>query len=233
MDSKKDQVGHHFKVFDHAYLVENPGVLRKLAQFYVDTWKFDENFGEFMQCPGCKAYFNQHQVEVKGIKNCTHCEDHPKLVEAWNPESVAQEILEDTEKYTFYGVLIFSDSEEVIGFAWGRVISYDDVVANWSGEIVKRLNKYPDCPGIAYFDEIAVARQYRGQGLGKQLAKLVCTWMVEECSNHVAFLRTHKNSPAFRIYTKLGYEDIQEDTQYGGGRVLMMASRCADIQIDI
>jgi len=45
-------------------------------------------------------------------------------------------------------------------------------------------------------------------------------------------LRTHKNSAAVHIYKKLGYEILRDDTQYGGGRILMHVPKIGLLKLE-
>lgn len=210
---------------DHRFLMDHPEVLEQLSQLYCQTWMFDEHFGEYRVCPDCGRYFNHQQVELDGVVACDRC--GIPLVEAWDKAKVAEEILMQAEG-DFFGVLLVR-GDKVIGFAWGQEISLDHVRGTWGDTIVDQLSARTKFDRVMYFDEIAVDRPYRGKGYGKLLAKVVCEWMMRSRPQYMGLLRTHQDSPARGIYEDLSYSIFAEDTEHGGGRVMMWVDRCDSI----
>lgn len=216
--------------FDHQYLQENPRQLQNLAKFYCFIWETDENFGEYRQCPNCHRYYNYQEVEVLGIRSCVDC--HIPLVLAWEPEKVAQTILEESSNPEFCGFLAFNLSGDIVGFAWANVLNFSDITNNWGEEISTQLQtQTSNNHQVAYFNELAVHPSMRGLGIGKELVRQISIWMRKQHPEKMALLRTHENSKARGIYEKIGYRVFATDTMYGYGRIMMVANSCANLVI--
>jgi ribosomal protein S18 acetylase RimI-like enzyme len=219
--------------FDHHFLVNNPAKLEELARVYCSIWERDENFKEYRICHYCNKYFSWEQVEIEGIKTCVKCGRPLEL--AWNPEEVKKEILEQSKSKIFSGILVIDKNGHIQGFAWATSISFEDVQSKWGPSICTQIKeKNHETPLLIYFDEFAVTKEYRGKGIGTALAKKVLKKIlnVPQHQQYLSFLRTHKNSPAVRIYQKLGYKILCEDTQYGGGRILMYIPKIGQLNLE-
>lgn len=221
--------------FNHGILGQNPALLKQLAKLYCQTWKYDKYFQEYRQCPVCRAYFGETEVEVAGIKTCdgtksgkTH--SVAALVEAWNIEDVTRDILNDSlDGKNFKGFLVLTTGGKVVGFTWGRIIPLENIRQTWGEQVCTRLATFNPNPLVCYYAELGVDKDYRGHRLGNELAGILTGWMNDFHPEKLALLRTHKNALARKIYEKLGYRVFAEDTQYGTGRVMMMADCCDDL----
>ncbi|MFH1898861.1 MAG: GNAT family N-acetyltransferase [Patescibacteria group bacterium] len=218
--------------FDAKVLRSKPQVLHQLAELYCDIFSMDPNFGEYRQCPVCKGYFNHQQVEVEGVRFCEN--NHPKteIVPAWEVEKVKVEILDQSSEQGFFGVLAFLN-QKVVGFAWARVILFPEVRKHWGDKIIDKVQPYAKTLNLVYFDELAVDLKKRNKGLGKEMVVFVCRWAKQEHPDDMTLLRTHKDSPAKHIYESIGYIIFADDTEYGGGRVMMKADRCRDLNVTV
>jgi len=104
-----------------------------------------------------------------------------------------------------YGVFGFSDGE-LISALLVTPISYDkDRPDN-----IKKLYKDDDS---IYIAEVLVDENYRGQGLGKKLMQ-VFDQHLEEQINHVLLRVWKENTPAVKLYQKMGFDICGEITQH-------------------
>lgn len=224
--------GTEITKFDADYLRSKPQVLHQLAELYCNIFSLDPNFGEYRQCPTCGAYYNQQQVEVEGISTCE--KDHPKtdIVPAWEVEKVKIEILDQANEPGFFGVITFKDSV-VVGFAWVRSISFDEVRKHWGDTIVDKVQPLAKTENLVYFDELGVNPDARTKGVGRGMVEAICRWAKQEHPEDMTLLRTHANSPARKIFEFSGYVIFSDDTEYGGGRVMMKADRCTELTVAV
>lgn len=218
---------------DQKALLADQKVLHKLANLYCETWLNDENFGEYMVCPVCNKYYSKKDVAVMTKPTCHGTtEPHPEtdLNIAWTPDNVIEEeIFGNMEKYQdkFYGVYVVENSsKKVVGFSWGWIEPKNMILQKWKAPILEVLN-FSDA---TYYSEIGVDPHYRGHKLGNKLAKMVIDWMQQTAPNIPAFLRTHRNSFALKVFTTAGYEYFAEDPQHGDGRVMLKVDYCRDLK---
>ena len=213
--------------FDHQLLLDSPETLSKLAKFYCGIWMYDPNFGEFKVCPVCEKYFNQELCQT--IDSCSGRDvPHPttKLVTAWDPINVSQDILKETKEYgdNYYGIIaIDSGTKEIVGFTWGYLEPIEKIAARWGANIAGQLGNSDS----TYFSEVAVdpSNEYRGQGIGKELCSLLTMWMTSAHPEVPSFLRTHQTSFARKMFEDVGYRFFASDPQHGDGRIMMMVSQ--------
>lgn len=216
--------------FDKYFLDSHPERLMELANFYATIWMFDPNFREYKQCPNvnCRKYYSYDEVEIQGIHVCHGTTEQPHMVEflddAWNPEEVAADILKLTEMGDeFFGAMCIDNiSGKIVGFTWGFVRSIESISESWGASIANKINAPEGF--VTYYSEIATDPNYRKFGLGSELCKMLTGWMKTNHPNLPSLLRTHQNSPAFRLFNKVGYRKFADDTMYGGGRVMMKAN---------
>ena len=218
--------------FDRHVLRSKPKVLRDLAELYCNVFSLDPNFGEYRQCPTCSRYFNYEQVESEGIHVCDNNHPETTLVYAWEQDKVEDEILTQAAEPGFYGANALLHGK-LVGFAWARVISFNEVRKHWGDTIIDLAQPHAQTDLLVYFDELAVGLEARDRGLGKGMARFICEWAKREHPEDMTLLRTHRNSKAKGIYEALGYEVFADDTEYGGGRVMMKANRCSDLNVNV
>ena len=214
--------------FDHHYLNEHDNVLDQLSELYCKVFSLDEKFGEYRQCPICKCYFNFHQVEEQGITTCSHGHEEVDLVLAWDPICVKDEILEQSSESGFKGVLAIHDSC-VIGFAWARLLSFEEVRKHWKGEVIDEIQPISRYDSLVYFDELGVDPDKRCKGLGNYMVQQITKWARENFPDHMALLRTHQDSHARPLFEKAGFVKFNDDTEFGDGRIMMKADRCENL----
>ena len=172
------------------------------------------------------------QVESEGIRTCDNGHSRTKLAIAWEPDKVEVEIVTQAGESGFYGANAFLHGK-LVGFAWARVISFDEVRKHWGDTIINLAQPHAQTDSLVYFDELAVALEARDMGFGKGMAEFVCKWAKREHPNDMTLLRTHRDSRAKGIYKAIGYEVFADDTEYGGGRVMMKANRCSDLNVNV
>jgi ribosomal protein S18 acetylase RimI-like enzyme len=215
--------------FDTHLLRTKPECLHALADLYCRIFSLDPNFGEYRKCPTCKQYFNYEQVENDGVRDCQN--DHPKvaIVPAWEPDKVGEEILHQSEEEGFFGAQVTLNGE-IVGFAYVRYLSLKQIGEEWGDSIVKMIK--PVCSGdqVIYFDELGVDIKSRRIGLGKELVRFICRWARENHPEKMTILRTHYNSPARGIFEGVGYRKFADDTEYGGGRIMMKVDKCYNLR---
>ena len=232
---KKKDVPHiAYLPFDHATLVNNPKFTLDLATFFCSIWTYDPNFGEYKVCPNCEKYFNEHQVEVEHISQCSgENGSHPltDIITAWVPEDVANNILlEKTSEYgdNFFGLYaVDKDTDKIVGFTWGWLENAEAIREKWGDTIIEKLQGN----NSTYYSEIAVAPgdTYRSKGIGKTLCSMLTMWMGSSYSYTPSFLRTHKTSHAKSMFEKVGYMYFADDPQHGDGRIMMMVEKGQDL----
>ena len=66
---------------------------------------------------------------------------------------------------------------------------------------------------IAVLANLVVRRSYRKKGIAKQLGKQVEEQVKEWGIDRVALTVNKENTPAFKLYKKLGYRVVFEDTE--------------------
>lgn len=232
-----DQYPHLTIEFNHQILTEKPSTLAQLAKLYCEIWMYDENFKEYRQCPNCRAYFSETEVEVRKILSCDGAKiskphDPTELDLAWKPEDVALEILADSAQPNFRGYLTLELDGTVIGFSWGKATNISKIRETWGEGIAIQLVQINPTSDVCYYDELGIDRNHRGFGLGKELARKLTSWMRIKYPDNLALLRTHKDAKARSIYEDLGYKVFAGDSEYGQGRVMMYVDRCANLLTD-
>lgn len=225
--------------FNHQILTENTQDLQRLAQFYCNLWMFDTNFGEFKKCPICEKYYNEE--ECLTITSCSGVDTPHKetvLVPGWEVNSVIKDILEETDIYgeDFYGAYALDiDTQKIIGFVWGWLEPKDKICKRWKESTLALLNNKDS----TYFAEIALDPTklpkelqtenkkyiYRGGKIGQNMCNMLLSWMKEKYPDSPSFLRTHKDSPARKMFEKAGYRYFADDPEHGDGRIMMMIHR--------
>lgn len=220
--------------FGLSSLISNQNLLQDLAEFYCSIWMKDPNFGEYRICPTCARYFNEHEVEIKGITTCSGKNTpHPqvKLVPAWEPKKVAdEELIGNASKYgnNFYGVYAIDRfTGKIIGFTWGWLENSETIRSKWGDKIASELG-YLDS---TYYSEIAVdpSPSYRHQGIGKELCRRLTTWMKMTHPHTPSFLRTHQTSFAKKMFEHVGYRYFDDDPQHGEGRIMLKVDAGHDL----
>lgn len=195
-------------------------ILKELSKLYCDTWRYDENFQEYRQCPICKKYFSYEQVEKSGIGTCNTGHRLVNLVEAWEPDKVSLQIREDMHLPGFSGFFALNEFGHVIGFSWAWLMSLSDIKASWGDDIVSLL-KNPS-KQVLYYSELGVRKDFRRMGYGSALVYKVLEKSISENPPEMTtLLRTHCNSRARKVFEDAGYRIFADDTMYGCGRVMM------------
>jgi ribosomal protein S18 acetylase RimI-like enzyme len=129
------------------------------------------------------------------------------------------------EENRFHAALLperFQIAEPIMTHEWfGEILTNPRkalLVAERAGEIVGlvlvTIKTNPDDPifqprRYGYIDEIAVAEQVRGQGIGRLLMKEAHTWAFEQGASEVELHVWEANQPAIVFYERLGYIAIQ------------------------
>lgn len=227
-------MNENFVVFEmnYQFLKDNPVYLHDLAELYCRIWMFDENFQEFRQCPVCHHYFSYEQVEIEKIDQCRNGHESVDLVLAWETDKVMSDILDQADSPNYYGVIAMDvRTDRVIGFSWGRLIDWGEIRANWDENIATSLHEHTPHEYVVYYDEIGVDKPYRGQDVGIEMMILVCGWMKNKYPDHLALLRTHKDSKARGMYEGLGYSIFSDDNKLSGGRVIMWANPAKNLNV--
>lgn len=223
--------------FDHWLLRNKPKVLASLSKLYCEIWMYDKNFQEYRQCPICKAYFGEFEVETQKVGACDGAKANKshqlvELVPAWNPVEVANDILSDSQLPGFKGFVTVLPNGTIVAFTWGKVMPLSKVRQTWGEDLVQQLTQINPNPDVCYYDELGRDRSYRGFGFGEELARMLTKWMRKDHPEKLALLRTHKDAGARGIYEKLGYKLFAHDTEHGQGRIMMKVDRCADLLTD-
>ena len=222
--------GTEIKVMDVGKLRSDPEELHQLSQLYCNIFSLDPFFGEYRQCPVCGAYYNQHQVEVGNIHTCDKNHSVTELIPAWDVENVKLEILDQASEPGFFGVIALQESE-VVGFAWARLISFEEIKNHWGDTLVAKVQPIAKTGNVYYFDELGVNPEARSKGVGRILADAVCSWGKKTHPEDLSLLRTHSKSNARKIFGSLGYVVFSEDTEYGAGRVMLKIDRCEELNV--
>lgn len=214
-----------FHQFTYSSLKSNPEVLAELSEFYCKIWMYDPNFKEYKVCPLCGKYFSFEESEA-GVKFCFGSEnEHLKteLQDAWNPDNVAADLLADMETYGngFYGAYAYDNIDnKIVGFVWGWLESWEKIQEKWGEDIYNYLYD-GNVEGALYFSELASDVNIRNQGIGSGLVYSLTYWMKDNYPELPTFLRTHRDSPARRLFERVGYSYFAEDPQHGDGRIML------------
>jgi len=195
---------------------------------------FDPNFKEYRYCPSCHRYYSQDEVENQKILTCKGSSSrHPevKLEKRWTPEFVEQELAPLLSlNEDFFGSLAISKTDnKVVGFVWGYVISLSEISKSWSPDIVSKINEETPCTKIAYFQEIGTDTSLRGYGIGSSLCASLTSWMKYSYPSLPAYLHTHQQSPAFKLFSKAGYRHFAKSDSVNSGRIIMFAPSCSQL----
>lgn len=88
---------------------------------------------------------------------------------------------------------------------------YDKLV----GLVLINLKTTPDDPifrprRYANIDEVAVAKEYRGQGIGRHLMTKTHEWIVAQGVKEIELFVWERNQNAIRFYEKLGYRMVRK-----------------------
>jgi len=216
--------------FSHSSLLAHPTLLTSMAELYCYVFRHDPNFAEYMQCPSCKKYFSE-EVVVAGLQYCPSCSSHPKLVVAWEADSVKCDILSQSNSPWFAGAQI-SDGKVCSGFAWLWGMPFSQVRKEWGNQIANMIAPHVSTQQrTVYLDETAVHPDLRGQGFGKELVRRICAEAKRDHPNEVAILRTHARSHARKIFESVGFRFLCDDSEFGSGRIMMMLNRCSDFKV--
>lgn len=168
-----------------------------------------EPWNEGWRCPVCDAAF----ARVAALTVCSACVlqgSRVRLVEYWPMSTVLSDFYREMQKPD--ATCVIAECEErVIGFAWGYRVTADH-------DLVDSL----DAPGLHeaisgdyfYLDECAVAPEFQGSGIGKQLVESI----FREQPLARVLLRTMDHSRMCRLMTNMGGAIIQEISR---GRVIM------------
>lgn len=223
--------------FDHWLLEAKPEALKQLSELYCKIWMYDKHFQEYRQCPICKSYFGEFEVEKLKVLSCNGTKANKPhqsigLVPAWDPTEVAKEIFSDSQLPGFKGFLTVLYDGTIVAFTWGKVIPISQIEKTWGGKLVDELTAINPNPNVCYYDELGRDSKWAGYSFGKELARMLTSWMRNEHPDKLALLRTHKDANARRIYEELGYRLFAEDTEHGQGRIMMKVDRCADLLTD-
>jgi len=116
----------------------------------------------------------------------------------------------------------FQIAKPIMTHGWFDAILENDAqalfVAEHSEEIVGvlliKLMTNPDdpifCPRrYAYVDELAVAEQHRGQGIGRALVQAAERWASDQDMSEIELNVWQVNKGAIAFYERLGYETIR------------------------
>jgi ribosomal protein S18 acetylase RimI-like enzyme len=215
--------------FDPHLLRSQPKVYDQLARLYCDVFA-GEPFNEYRQCPVCNKYFSHDQVELQGISSCSNGHAKSPLKIAWEVEPVKVEIMDQASEPGFCGFLALTQ-EDLAGFSWARIITFEELRRHWDKEIVDVVQSRTALGELVYFDELGVDPKKRGLGIGRKLVSSICKWAKDEHGELLTLLRTHQNSPARHLFESAGYQKFAQDSEYGEGRIMMILDLCKNLVI--
>lgn len=216
--------------FDHHVLAAQPHIHHQLASLYCRVFE-GEPFNEYRQCSACNRYFSRDEVEKQGIRSCSNGHRETPLVVAWELNSVKRDILAQASEAGFYGVNAFL-GHDLVGFAWARLITWEEVRAHWSSEVVDMVQYRTSLNELVYFDELGVDPFARRQGIGRTMVNSICSWAKQNHPHTLSLLRTHMQSPARRIFERAGYTKFADDSEFGAGRIMMFKDVCGNFVTD-
>lgn len=122
-----------------------------------------------------------------------------------NPAEIMAIMIEQFNKPRAVALVVLQNGE-VIGFAWMYEIVPSDLEegTRYSPEL-----KFLFRPGqrVFYFQEVGVKREFRGQGIGEQLAREALE-KGKTLGMRIAVLSTSREAaPALRMFSRLGFKD--------------------------
>lgn len=161
---------------------------------------------------------------------CLYCEiwkESPWNEHFWTPERVVQDVhqqLLEPKAVLLYAVeycpsegCCQQESYKIIGFTWGYEVDEEKLceisgISGW-----KFLFGEDDNPKrkVFYVDELAVGKDWRGEGYGRELTQELIK-QAAELGINCLILRTEKKAIAARtLYQRLGFRETDVvDTQY-------------------
>lgn len=138
-----------------------------------------------------RPYTEEDLQQIISIYQCAFAE--PPWNEAWSAQAIIDD-LRYAQSQPDSIVLVASEKNDVIGFAWGYRIP---------------LEKFPRLRGIAasasYLDEIAIDRTSRCRGVGMALGAAYLR-SAAACGSTQSVLRTdERNAASMGLFSRLGY----------------------------
>lgn len=217
-----------FFQFDQHFVSNNNKFLQDLASAYCNLWRYDPNFAEYKKCPNddCGLYFSYDYFVNQNKTYCSRC--GLPLIDAWVEEKVQETILKLTALGNdFFGAVAYDNTEnKVVGFVWGLNRTFKNMIEKKEPKNILASVQNPT-GRVPYFNEIATDPNYRESGIGSQLCFMLVEWMQKNFVNIPGYLRTHKDSPARRLFERSGYVFHSNDERLGGGRIYMAIDNCA------
>jgi ribosomal protein S18 acetylase RimI-like enzyme len=138
---------------------------------------------------------------------CDIWKEPPWCEDFWKIEDVMQDIENQSRKKNAILLVALDDQENVIGFTWGYQINSDEL-SKISGHNYEFWDNITGKDGIFYVDEFGVRSDWRGNGVGQNLAVELIN-KIPRSEIKVATLRTDVGAkPARTVYEKIGFREL-------------------------
>lgn len=123
----------------------------------------------------------------------------------WEIDDVIKDLKEQSAKKNAIVLIATNDLGDVIGFTWGYEVNIKDLsqISGLSLNIWQEIISQK----AFYIDEFGVQKEWRGNGVGQQLAQA----LIEQASptNKTMVLRTDVLAKSARaVYEKVGFEEL-------------------------
>ena len=87
------------------------------------------------------------------------------------------------------------------------------IVAEWNGSFAGYMDVW-QIAGEGQLNNIAVAPEYRGRGIGRKMMDYMIRWLTQDDNEEFSLEVRESNAPAIHLYEKLGFEVIGRREKY-------------------
>jgi len=196
----------------------NKELLPILIKCYIQVFS-EEPWNEYKKCQVCDTKWGLKDQETVQSLGLQHCEK--PIIDYWTEKEVEKNIIKDiTTDAPCY--LALRDNQ-VIGFCWGYSFNVSDLNQKLKLENIADtiLRKYGDVKKIAYQNELGVIKEFRNQGIAKQLFILrLNDFRQQGLKIGIATVKTKPPSVTYHWFLNLGYEIIAEHNDLDGKVIL-------------
>jgi len=161
-----------------------------------------------------KNLISEESIRKTAKLYCQIWKEPPWNENFWKVDEVIKDLKEQSAKKNAVVLVATDNSGNIIGFTWGYEVSIKDLsqISGLSLDIWQKIIK----KRAFYIDEFGVQREWRGNGIGQQLAQE----LIKQASlaNKTLVLRTDVSAKSARsVYKKVGFEELSlHDAKYKG-----------------
>jgi len=152
-----------------------------------------------------KNLIDEESIKKTAELYCRIWREPPWNEDFWKIKDVIKDLEKQSAKKNAIVLIATNGSRDVIGFTWGYEVSIKDL-SQISGLSLNIWQKIINQRAF-YVDEFGVQKEWRGNGVGQQLAQA----LIEQASlaNKTLVLRTDVSAKSARtVYEKVGFEEL-------------------------